>query len=458
MTAVHLPNGPHAPWWVQLGRLILDPVQFLKQCAVEYGDRFTLRLLGPQSPPLVFLSDPDEVSAVFGKASEALEFGKVTQVFLPLVGSESLIMQQGDRHLRSRQLIMPAFHRESLMQQSETICAITRDQMRQWSMGNTINIRQEMSEVSLRVILEVVFGLVPGDRYERLRNLLRGLLERITDPVYSVQFFLPPLQINLGPWSPWGQFKAVMAEIDALIEAEICDRRQLDASNQIHRSDVLSLLLQAKDDRGEGLSNLELRDQLMTLLLLGHETTASALAWAFYWVHCDRRVLDRLQAEIQPVLADAVNLGEQPYLNAVCQESLRICPIALIAQPRRVKSPVTVGGIEYAPGTILIPCVLTAQSRSQTYPQPDRFSPDRFLDRKFGRGEYFPFGGGSRSCAGMALSMLEMKLVLATVLGHWEFESSVTEPVKPTRRGITFVPPDRFQLKIVGRSTVVDSI
>lgn len=443
-----LPAGPSSPWWWQLGRLIADPIGFLKFCQSQWGDRFTLRLLGSGSPPLVFLSNPDDVGEVFGKAAAALEFGKVTQVFLPLVGSQSLIMQQGDRHLRQRQLIMPAFLRESLARQSELIAQVTRQQMASWSVGDAIDIRAEMSQVSLRVILEVVFGLVPGVRYERLRSLLSVLLDQITDPLYSVQFFLPPLQNNFAPWSPWGKFQALMAEIDALVYAEIHDRRSIPnpKSDPSDRSDVLSILMAAQDEDGLGMPDTELRDNLMTLLLLGHETTASSLAWAFYWVHCNPEILERLRSEVSPVLEDAVLLGEQPFLGAVCQESLRICPIALIAQPRRVKDHVQVGNIIYAPGTVLIPCVLTAQGRVETYGDPEVFRPDRFLERKFGRGEFFPFGGGSRSCVGMALSMLEMKVVLATVLGGCEFESNLMEPVKAVRRGITFVPPDRFRL------------
>ena len=220
-----------------------------------------------------------------------------------------------------------------------SIAQVTRQQMTSWTIGDAIDIRSEMSQVSLRVILEVVFGLVPGVRYERLRSLLSILLDQITDPLYSVQFFLPPLQNNFAPWSPWGKFQALMAEIDALVYAEIHDRRSIPnpEANPSSRSDVLSILMAAQDENGVGMPDTELRDNLMTLLLLGHETTASSLAWAFYWVHCDPEILNRLRSEISPVLKDAVLLGEQPFLGAVCQESLRICPIALIAQPRRVR-------------------------------------------------------------------------------------------------------------------------
>ncbi len=441
--------GPGSPWFVQLGQLIVNPIGFLTTCRERYGDRFTLRLLGPKSPPLVFLSDPDEVGAVWGALAASLEFGKVTQVFLPLVGSQSLIMQQGDRHQRQRQLLMPAFHRESLLRQGELICQLTRDQMKDWRSGQAINIRQEMSQISLKVILEVVFGLVPGERYEALRSRLEKLLDQITDPLYSVQFFLPPLQQNWGAWSPWGRFQAQMAEIDGLIYAEMNDRRSQPVDALTNRGDILSMLMLARDAEGEAMPDIELRDQLMTLLLLGHETTASSLSWAFYWVHRDPTVLSKLRSEIAPLREEPIALSEQPYLTAVCKESLRLKPIALIAQPRRVKETVTWNDRTYPEGTVLIPCVLTAHQRSQTYAEPDRFNPDRFIERKFSPSEFFPFGGGSRSCVGMALSLFEMKLVLATVLDTFEFESNLMGEVKADRRGITFVPPEAFRLTIV---------
>ncbi len=441
--------GPGSPWFVQLGQLIVDPIGFLTGCRERYGDRFTLRLLGPKSPPLVFLSDPDEVGAVWGALAGALEFGKVTQVFLPLVGSQSLIMQQGDRHQRQRQLLMPAFHRESLLRQGELICQLTSDQMKDWRSGQAINIRQEMSQISLRVILEVVFGLVPGERYEALRSRLEKLLDQITDPLYSVQFFLPPLQQNWGTWSPWGRFQTQMAEIDDLIYGEMNDRRSQPVESLENRGDILSLLMLARDAEGEAMPDVELRDQLMTLLLLGHETTASSLSWAFYWVHRDPAILAKLRSETALLRAEPIALSEQPYLTAVCKESLRLKPIALIAQPRRVKETVSWNDRIYPEGTVLIPCILTAHQRSATYTEPKQFNPDRFIERKFSPSEFFPFGGGSRSCVGMALSLFEMKLVLATVLDTFEFESNLMDDVKADRRGITFVPPEAFRLTIV---------
>jgi cytochrome P450 family 110 len=429
-------------------RLISNPTGFLDDCSARYGDSFTLRVLGPGSPPVVFLSNPESVQAVFTTLAGRFEFGKVTQVFRPLVGSASLIMQQGSQHQQRRKLLMPALHQEKLQAQGQLICDLVRDRTSTWPIGgDPLLMRQEMAEVSLAVILQVVFGLVPGDRYNQLRQNLSRLLDKITDTFYSLQFFLPPLQLDLGARSPWGSFRRQMEAIDGLIFAEIGDRRF--AADLGDRSDILSLLMTAEDEQGQPLSDQELRDQLMTLLLLGHETTASALAWAFYWLHRQPETLAALRLELEGLGADAdpMVVAEQPFLTAVCKEALRVYPIALISQPRRLKETVELERYRFEPGTVLIPCIYTAQRRPRTYGEDVlAFRPERFIEQKFGASEYFPFGGGARSCIGMALSMLEMKLALATVLRECSFEPVGDRQLKPQRRGITFVPPDASRL------------
>lgn len=449
-----LPVGSRLPALLQTIALVADPIKFLDDGARQYGDTFTTRVLGINSPPVVFLGNPAAIQAVFTTLADAFELGKVTHVFRPLVGNESLIMQEGARHQRQRQLLMPALHREQLHSQGHLICQLTQKRLIDWKVGDTIAIRQEMAEISLTVILQVVFGLVPGERYERLKALLSRLLEAITSQLYSTQFFFPMLQQNLGRWSPWGQFLVQMAEIDSLIYAEISDRRTQSLQN---RTDILSVLMMARDEAGEPMGDVELRDQLMTLLLLGHETTASALTWAFYWLHRNPDCLARLREELDSFGQDPdpIALSQAPYLSAVCKEALRVYPIALISQPRKVKRTIELEGYVYEAGSILVPCIYLAHRRAATYKNSDQFQPERFLDQKFSSYEYLPFGGGSRSCIGMALSLFEMKLVLATVLSWFEFETDSTPVMRPVRRGITFVPPDAFRLRIAQERVVL---
>jgi cytochrome P450 family 110 len=446
---MNLPAGPKLPSLLQTLRIIANPTRFLDACAEQYGDPFTLRVLGVNSPPVVFFSDPDAIQAIFTTLADRFEFGKVTHVFRPLTGDLSLIMQDGARHQKQRQFLMPALHGESLYRCGDLICNITRTQIANWSTDAIIPVQNAMLDISLEVILQVVFGLQPGERLLQLKSLLHTLLERVNSPLYSVQFFLPPLQRDLGKNSPWGGFLRLRQHIDDLLYAEIAERRQLTSHE---RSDILSMLLTVRDAAGEPLSDQELRDQLMTLLLLGHETTASGLTWALYWLHQNPETLASLRAELSDLGhdLDPIQVAQQPYLNAVCKEALRVYPIALISQPRRVKQTVSLAGYEFEPGAILIPCIYLAHRRSQTYPEAARFCPERFLTSKLSQYEYLPFGGGSRSCIGAALAMFEMKLILATVLNRFEFR--LVQPsqgaIHPARRGITFVPPGQFQLQV----------
>lgn len=441
-----LPPGSPLPSVAQILRLIADPTGFLDDCARRYGDTFTLRVLGKE-PPVVFFSDPDSIEAIFTKLSDRLELGKVTHVFRPLVGNQSLIMQDGSRHHQQRQMLMPAMHGDRLVQCGQLICDITKDVIDRWQPGE-INLQASMLDISLEIIVRVVFGIEPGDRAQQLKLLLHRLMEDINSPLYSVQFFLPPLQQNLGAWSPWGKFVRLRQQIDELIYAEIADRRL----QECDRSDILSMLLTARDAAGEPLSDVELRDQLMTLLLLGHETTASGLAWIFYWLCQNSEVRDRLLVELDTPQTPAAQV-QQPYLTAVCKEALRVYPIALISQPRVVKQSIELAGYTFDPGAVLVPCIYLAHRRAETYANSTQFQPDRFLTGKLSAYEYLPFGGGARSCIGAALAMFEMKLVLATVLRSVELEAiEPLPPARPTRRGITFVPPSRFRLTMKQRS------
>ena len=373
-----LPDGFPTPGLLQTLQLVADPIAFLDRNAREFGDAFTTRVLGWNSPPVVFFGNPDAIEQIYTSQADRFELGKVTHVFRPLTGDRSLIMLDGVAHQRQRQLLMPPLHGDRMRTYGQTICDITRQAIAGWTLDEPFSIRHYTSEISLQVILRVVFGMTPGSRYRQLKQLLNDLLESVTSSLYSSQFFFPLLQQNLGPWSPWGGFLRQMQQIDRLVFAEIQERRtQAEHSG----TDVLSLLLAAQDEAGQGMTDRELRDQLMTLLLLGHETTASALSWAFYWIHANGEIRDRLQTELVSGDPNPDRLAQLPYLSAVCREALRVYPIALISQPRKVKQTVQIDGYEFEPGSILIPCIYTAHHRRpiETYPNPDemshRFSP-----------------------------------------------------------------------------------
>ncbi len=442
-----LPPGPQLPGLLQTLQIIHQPLAFLDRCSRRYGSIFTLRVLGMQSPPVVFVSQPEAIQSLFTTLAPRLQLGQITHVFRPLTGSSSLIMLDGSAHQRQRQLLMPPLHGERLSTYAHLIQALTQEVIQHWQVGDRLQIRRPMTQISLQVILRVVLGVQPGDRYDQLKRLIESFLETVTSPLYSLQFFFPVLQQDGGPWSPWGKFLQQRQEIDHLLYSEIAERR---AQPDPQRDDILSLLLSAQDEEGQYLSPQELRDQLITLLLLGHETTASALSWAFYWIHRHPEVGDRLLQEIGRI-TDPDALAHQPYLTAVCKEALRIYPIALIAQPRVAREHLTLAGYDLEPGTVLVPCIYLSHRDPQQFPAPDQFQPQRFLERKMSPYEYFPFVGGSRSCIGMALSLFEMKLILATVLTTWQLQLQGPTDIQPIRRGITFVPDERFRLQVLSR-------
>ena len=442
-----LTEANKTPALLQTLQLIANPIDFLNTCTNRYGDPFTVRVLGLNSPQVVFFSQPQAIKEIFAIPSEQFDYRKATHVFQPLMGEQSLILQEGRSHQRQRQLMLPPFHGDRMKTYGQIICQITQAVTQKWHIGKQISINHFLPDITLQIILQVVFGISPGERYEQLKVKLSSLLEDVTTPWYSSLFFFPPLQKDLGAWSPWGHFVRRRQQIDRLIYAEIFQRRR---ENDPTRTDILSMLMAARDDRGQQMDDEELRDQLMSLLLLGYETTAAALAWAFYLIHSHPHVRDRLQQELnnadnpQP---DAI--AQLPYLTAVCQESLRVHPIALICTPRMVRDSIQIAGDNFNAGTIIVPCIYLAHRRVETYPDPEKFQPERFLQQKFSPFEYLPFGGGSRGCIGAAFSLYEMKLVLATVLSQYELELANSRPVDPVRRGITIVPSENGMQMVV---------
>ena len=436
---IKLPDGPQTPSLLQTIQLIAQPTHFLDTCRERYGDPFTARVLGLNSPPVVFFGHPQAIQEIFTLPLSLFDFRKATHVFEPLMGSQSLILQEGRSHQRLRQLMMPPFHGDRMKSYGQLICEITQQAIDQWTTGSTVLIHNVMPQITLQIILRVVFGIAPGPRYQQLEKMLSSLLDDITTPLYSSLFFFPPVQRDLGAWSPWGHFLRRRQQIDNLIYDEIRERREL---NDTSRTDILSLLISATDENGEPMSDVELRDQLISLLLLGYETTAAVLSWAFYWIHSSPSVLEKLQSELDSLgeQAQPEAIAQLPYLTAVCHETLRVNPIALICTPRKTLEPMQLAGYHFDTGTILIPCIYLAHRRPEVFPDAQQFKPERFLNQKFSPYEYLPFGGGARGCIGMAFSMFELKLVLATSLSRYQLALVQPRPVRPVRRGITIVP------------------
>ncbi|MEH2044770.1 cytochrome P450 [Nostoc sp.] len=439
------------PALLQTLQLIAKPTKTLETCAAKYGDIFTMRVMGLKSPPIVFFSHPQAISDCFAIPAHKLDFKKATHVFKPLFGENSLVFQEGRSHQQQRQLLLPAFHGDNLKSYGQAIYQITEEVTQNWTSGTNICIHNLMSNITLEIILQVVFGISHGARYQQLKEKLSSLLEDVTKPWYSSLFFFPLLQQDLGAWSPWGIFLKRREEIDKLIYAEISERR---LQNDAARTDILSLLMSARDVNGEQMTDEELRDQLVSLLLLGYETTSGVLAWVFHLIHSHPKVEHQLMQELK-TLGDLTNpeaITQLPYLTAVCQETLRIYPIALICTPRMVKDRVEIMGHNFTSETVLVPCIYLAHRHSETYPEPEQFRPERFLNKKFSPYEYLPFGGGYRGCIGGAFSMYELKLVTAIILSHFQLSLTDKRPVHPVRRGITIVPSGGVKMVVTKKA------
>jgi len=445
-------NGPpKTPFWLRRLRglqFVFRPLETLDARTQAYGDDYQVSPPGSK-PALVYFSSPEALEAIFTAQPEQLSAGRGNQILKVLLGEHGIVLLEGEAHQRQRQLLMPPFHGDRMRSYAQLIQEITEQAMSQWALGTTFAVRPAMQLISLQVILKAVFGLDGGQRYEQLRQVLSQMLDGFGSPVGSMLLFYRFLQKDWGGWSPWGRFLRLRQQVDALLYAEIADRHsQSDAG----RTDILALLMAARDPEGQPLSDIELRDELITLLFAGHETTASALAWALYWIAYLPEVRTKLLVEIDALNAapDPVTIARLPYLSAVCQETLRFYPIALSAFPRVVKQPMEIAGYCLEPGTVIIPSIYLAHHRAAVYPQPKQFRPERFLERQFSPYEYLPFGGGDRRCIGSAFALFEMKLVLFKLLSNLELVLVNSKPIQPLRRGLTVAPSDRLQMVFTG--------
>jgi cytochrome P450 family 110 len=455
MTESALPslNGPpkSSIWQQRLWglRFLFRPLETLEARFHAYGDNY--RVSQPDAKPaLVTFSSPDALESIFTAKPEQLETGQANQILKPMLGENGVVLLGGAAHQRQRQLLMPPFHGDRMRSYAQVIQDITAQVMKQWAIGTTFAVRPAMQSISLQVILKAVFGLEGGKHYEELRQILSQMLDGFGSPVGAMFLFYPFLQKDWGAWNPWGRFLRYRQQVDELIYAEIADRR---CHPDTKRTDILTLLMAARDPEGRPLSDVELRDELVTLLFAGHETTASAMAWMLYWVTALPDVRARLLAEIDAldVTTEPSTVARLPYLSAVCQETLRLYPIAMSAFPRVVKQPIEIAGYGLEPGTFVIPSIYLAHRRPATYPEPQQFKPERFLERQFSPYEYLPFGGGDRRCIGSAFALYEMKLVLFQLVSSLEMSLVNPKPIRPIRRGLTVAPSDRLRMKITGK-------
>ena len=448
MSALKLPDGPQTLPLIQTLEWMAHPLEYMEACAQRYGDIFTLRL-GPVFTPQIFVSNPQAIQQIFTTDPKQLDSGEAAGIKSPLLGQQSLLALDGKPHQRQRKLLTPPLHGERMQAYGQLICDITKQVTNQWLFDEPFSVLSSMQVISFQVILKAVFGLDEGPRSEKLKEMLIAILNPKKPLLRVLMLLFPFLRRDLGSWSPWGNFMRKRHQIDELIYAEIRERKeQPDPS----RSDILSLMMSAHDEQGQPMTDVELRDELMTLLVAGHETTATSLSWALYWIHHVPQVREKLLQELDTLgeNPDPNTIFRLPYLNAVCSETLRLYPVATLALNRVVKSPLKIMNYQLEPGILLTPCIYLTHHREDLYPDPKQFKPERFLSRQFTQYEYLPFGGGNRRCIGMALALFEMKLVLATVLSRWQMELADSKPVQPVRKGLLLGPSGGVPMMVKG--------
>jgi cytochrome P450 family 135 len=434
-----LPPGPKQPRYAQALQWVMRPQEFVVRQRERFGDVFTLEFIDGQ--PLVVLSDPEDVRTVFTGSAEVMHAGEANKLLAPILGSRSILLLDEAEHLRHRRLLLPPFHGERMLRYEQIMAEATRRELATWQEGETIEMLPRMQAITLEVIMRAVFGIEDGLGKERLRVLLRTMLQQTTNMRQMA------LSLILGPDSERLQQRLdeVLSPVDEELYRVIAEHRC--APDLEEREDILSMLLLARDEDGQPLSDEELRDELMTLLLAGHETTASSLSWAFEQLTQKPQTLERLTEELR-------GGDDEAYVDAVIQETMRLRPVLPIVI-RVLKEPITVGQGRFRlpAGTRVAPAIILVHLRDDIYPEPFEFRPERFIETPPGTYTWIPFGGGMRRCVGSAFALFEMRAVLRAVLTTFDIEAA-GGPERITRRSLTIVPDHGGRVRVVRRAEV----
>jgi cytochrome P450 family 135 len=425
---------------VQTLRWLFRPIEFMDEARERYGETFGVKFIGFQTP-LYFTSDPAAAKVIYSNSKNTLPPGRNT-VLEPVMGPRSILLLEGSEHMARRKLMLPAFHGERMRAYEEVIEEVIGREIDSWPQGEEFRIHPRMQSVTLEVILRAVFGVADKARQARMREAL-GVLAHQT--ASAGRQLIGLASQRFGRWGPWRSFDNTLRRVDERVYEEISARR---ADPELEsREDILSMLLVARFEDGSEMSDSEVRDQLVTLLLAGHETTATALAWTFDLLLRHPDALERLRAEI------AEGDGDE-YLRAVINESLRLRPVVPIAG-RRLSEEIEVDGYTLPAGADVSPAIYLSHTRPDIYPDPQSFKPERFLDGGPETYSWVPFGGGVRRCLGASFAEFEMRIVLSEVLGRCRLRAASEEPEGIKRRNITFSPKRGTPVVLVERRAAV---
>jgi cytochrome P450 len=447
---------------------VRTPLPWLDELAGRYGNVFSMtlpRLTGP----LVIFADPAAIRDLFTGDPHTLNAGQANIILKPILGKDSLLLLDGDRHLRERRLMLPPFHGERMKAYGDTMRDVTVREVEQWPVGRAFPVHESTQAITLDVIMRTIFGVESRDpRVAALREALVKFTTLGTSRVGTAFLLMTPPERapalqqlatrGLGKLLPWAPIVRAQIETDRLVREVIAARRREGTAG---REDILSMLIEARDESGAAMTDDQLRDEMLTLLVAGHETTATTLAWTLHHLLDNPDWLARVRAEVREVLPGAGSesrpLHDQPtdldklvLLDAAIKETLRLTPI-LPMVGRILGKPMTIGGVDLPAGAAALACIYLVHRRADLYPDPLRFDPGRFVGKKFDPSTYFPFGGGARRCLGMAFASYEMKIVLANILARVDLAAAPGKKVKLVRRGITFAPSGGMPIVVTKR-------
>ena len=431
-----LPPGPRLPATLQTIGFWSRPTTSTEKLRQRYGKAATTRLLG--QPPFILLSDPEDAKAVLTAPPDVLHPGEGARILEPVVGAHSVILLDEDPHLEQRKLLLPAFHGDRMQRLTGLMEELTERELDRWPLDEPVQLHPRLQALTLEIILRAVFGLDEGPRLDALRGLMPKLLAFGDKPLS----LLPMFQRSFFGRGPFVEFMRLREQVDGHL-FELMDERR--AAGDTGREDVLATLLEATHEDGSPMSNEEIRDELLTALVAGHETTASSLGFAF--------------AEIAraPGIAEELAAGDPAYLEAVINETLRRRPVLPNPEPRLVVKEFETGGYTYPPGVVLIVSALLIHHDPAIYPEPYAFRPERFLDSKPGTYTWLPFGGGRRRCIGASFALLEMRVVLRQAAARFTFRPAAAGAAGVRRRMITITPADGARVVLSARSRPASS-
>ncbi len=432
---------PPGPGFIETFNFVRNPFKFMDDCARRYGDWFTVRV--PGVSPFVFTSDPAAIREVFLGDPEQLHAGKANRPLGAFMGEKSVLFLDGAAHLHERRLLLPAFQGERMRAYGAMMREIVREAIARFPIGEAFPLHPRMRAITFDVIMRAVFGLDDSTDAARLKEAIRKFFA-VSTGRFGALLQLPAMQIDLGPWSPWGRIVRLNREVEALLFAEFTRRRE---ENRSGREDILSMLLLARDENDAPMSDRVLRDEMMTLILAGHETTAASLAWAVNRLVSNPEVMETAKSEVAKASPDA-DPNSLKYLDAVINETMRLDTVVPNVG-REVQVPMKIAGRDVPKGVVLAPCIYLTHRRADLWPEPEKFNPSRFLEMRPNPYTFFPFGGGTRRCIGAAFATYQMKVVLSELLRSVDLAPASGYTARPIRSSIALAPSEGMPVRVV---------